>query len=209
MEQPKRTPGRPRQKGSDTPSPDAILMQAAAMFSELGYEGVSLDGVAKQCGVTKATIYYYFSNKANLFTAAMCQIMQFAAATTQRYLEEERPLQERLHRVIVGHLRATANLQEFEGHMRRAEPQLSTEQLSRIHEAKTGIYLPLVQEFAAASERQEIAALDPWFAAHSFSALLATGHLRRPDGSPLFATFDEAADRILQLFFAGIAHREA
>ena len=31
--------------------------------------------VAKVCGVTKATVYYYYSTKADLFTATMIQMM--------------------------------------------------------------------------------------------------------------------------------------
>lgn len=42
---------------------EAVLSTAASLFCERGYNVTQMDDVAKQLGVTKPTIYYYFKNK--------------------------------------------------------------------------------------------------------------------------------------------------
>jgi AcrR family transcriptional regulator len=48
---------------------DAILVAAKAVFLDLGYEGASLDEVARRANASKATIYAHFGNKLGLFEA--------------------------------------------------------------------------------------------------------------------------------------------
>jgi AcrR family transcriptional regulator len=44
-----------------------ILKEAAALFSQKGYERTSMREIAERVGVTKPAIYYHFSNKQELF----------------------------------------------------------------------------------------------------------------------------------------------
>lgn len=46
---------------------DKIALQAKKMFAIKGFEGTIMDELAKQAGVNKATIYYYFKNKEALY----------------------------------------------------------------------------------------------------------------------------------------------
>ena len=48
-----------------------LLQVAARHFSKYGYEGVSLDAIAKEVGITKAAIYYHFKNKADLYEGVL------------------------------------------------------------------------------------------------------------------------------------------
>lgn len=48
-----------------------ILTAAAELFGERGYEAVSLEDVAERLDVTKGSLYYYFSSKDELGTAAI------------------------------------------------------------------------------------------------------------------------------------------
>lgn len=54
-----------------TPSPKAeqILHAAARVFMEQGYGAASMDCVAREAGVSKATVYAHFSSKEQLFAA--------------------------------------------------------------------------------------------------------------------------------------------
>jgi AcrR family transcriptional regulator len=49
----------------------AILTAAAELFGERGYDAVSLEDVADRLDVTKSSLYYYFSGKDELVTAAI------------------------------------------------------------------------------------------------------------------------------------------
>ena len=46
-----------------------ILSGANLVFAEHGYEGASMSAIARKAGVSKGTLYNYFTNKADLFTA--------------------------------------------------------------------------------------------------------------------------------------------
>jgi AcrR family transcriptional regulator len=51
--------------------PAEILTAALACFKERGFAGTRLDDVAAKAGVTKGTIYLYYSNKEELFEAVV------------------------------------------------------------------------------------------------------------------------------------------
>lgn len=59
--------GRPK----DLQKRQAILESATQLFLELGYDGSSMDKIAKLAGVSKLTVYNHFQDKAHLFTAAI------------------------------------------------------------------------------------------------------------------------------------------
>lgn len=48
-----------------------IIHAALIMFGEKGFNGTSLDMIAKQIGYSKASLYQYFENKEALFSAVM------------------------------------------------------------------------------------------------------------------------------------------
>jgi AcrR family transcriptional regulator len=58
-----------RKGGQDAPvgSDVAILDCAAQCFMEAGFQGTSIDDVARRLGATKGLIYHYYSSKTDLF----------------------------------------------------------------------------------------------------------------------------------------------
>lgn len=59
--------GRPRSVEAD----EAILVAAAALFAEHGYEGLRVEDVAEAAGVAKTTVYRRYPSKAELLLAAV------------------------------------------------------------------------------------------------------------------------------------------
>jgi AcrR family transcriptional regulator len=70
---PSRTPRKPsrhpRWHRRPSARPEEILEAALAVFGEKGYAGTRLDDVARRAGVSKGTLYLYFSSKEDLFQA--------------------------------------------------------------------------------------------------------------------------------------------
>ncbi len=62
-----RRPGRPR----DEEASSAITDAARRQLAELGYANVSMESVASEAGVARATIYRRYQDKADLITAAI------------------------------------------------------------------------------------------------------------------------------------------
>jgi TetR/AcrR family transcriptional repressor of mexJK operon len=57
--------------GTRAMKPQQIRAAAAQLFMQHGYGSVSMDAIAREAGVSKATIYAHFSDKAQLFAALM------------------------------------------------------------------------------------------------------------------------------------------
>jgi TetR/AcrR family transcriptional regulator, mexJK operon transcriptional repressor len=60
-------PGRPKDLGKRT----AILEAAKRLFPLHGFDGVSMDQIAAEAGVSKLTVYSHFGDKESLFIAAI------------------------------------------------------------------------------------------------------------------------------------------
>lgn len=59
--------GRPRDEEKNS----AIIDAASVLFLENGFDGTSMDEVAKRAGVSKQTVYSHFSSKEQLFSEAI------------------------------------------------------------------------------------------------------------------------------------------
>lgn len=60
-------PGRPKDLGKRA----AILDVAKRLFTQSGFDGVSMDQIAAEAGVSKLTVYSHFGDKESLFSAAI------------------------------------------------------------------------------------------------------------------------------------------
>jgi TetR/AcrR family transcriptional regulator len=64
-----------------------ILSTAEKIFSEVGFDGARVDDIAKEAGVNKALIYYYFESKDEildtLFTALIDDVKQVLIKTVE------------------------------------------------------------------------------------------------------------------------------
>jgi AcrR family transcriptional regulator len=62
-----------------------LMGKAEELFINLGYKGVSMDEIAKEAGISKMTIYRYFSSKEELFIKAILSLTN----RTFLYVKEE------------------------------------------------------------------------------------------------------------------------
>src|SRR5690606_27841845 len=65
--------------GVDT-TRDQILTEAAALFAERGYHGLSMRELAEAAGISKANLYHHFRNKEELFLAVLLANVERLAA---------------------------------------------------------------------------------------------------------------------------------
>jgi AcrR family transcriptional regulator len=88
-----RGPGRPRDPDVDRSVVDA----AVDIISELGFEGMTMEAVARRAGVAKATLYRRFPSKVDL-AVAVCE----AASPTMPPTPDTGSVREDLVRVLAG-----------------------------------------------------------------------------------------------------------
>lgn len=65
-----------RKRSEQELSKEAIIESARALFSELGYQKVTMRQVAKQLDCSHGAIYYHFQNKQELFSAIVASDFQ-------------------------------------------------------------------------------------------------------------------------------------
>ncbi|PRA03577.1 MULTISPECIES: TetR/AcrR family transcriptional regulator [Paenibacillus] len=199
-----RSPGRPKTGADQASVQTNILMTASRLFMEYGYEPVSLQQIASLCNVTKASIYYHFTSKADLFTVAITRIMMMSMQQTSLRLDEPGTLQERLIKV------AQAKMQhshiETESMMREAEKHLNTEQLSQIREAEVQIFEVLATHFKQEMDNGYLRVASPMLLAHAFTSLLMLAN-REDVRSMNGGSIEELARELVALFLDGAVKR--
>ena len=62
------TPTRHRKRGHD---PESVLSVAVGVFNERGYDGTSMEDLARALGMTKSAIYYHVPGKEQLLARAL------------------------------------------------------------------------------------------------------------------------------------------
>ena len=139
LEQKQRPLGRPRQNKNTKSTKETILEVATRLFLTQNYQVVSMGEVAKVCGVTKATVYYYYSTKADLFTATMTQMMIRIRENMSQILSTNKTLEERLLDFAKVYLHATMDI-DMKNFMKDAKMSLSEEQLKELKNAENNMY---------------------------------------------------------------------
>jgi AcrR family transcriptional regulator len=201
----RRPPGRPRLAEQRIPTEDVLLQSAARLFLDRGYEPVTMDDVAQAAGVTKATVYYHYTSKAELFTSSVVALLGQVERRTREILDEvDLPLAERLRRVAAYHLGAPEARIGFEAVLREARGCLSPHQLDAVGEAEDRIVAAVAESFQDAVRQRELRPLDPLLAAQAFMALVSSGQNARWLRAAALDVETHAA-RILDLLWHGLA----
>ncbi len=63
---------------------ESIVQRAGKLFTERGYQAVSIREIADACGVTNAALYYYFENKSALYAEVIQQHARTLNETIRR-----------------------------------------------------------------------------------------------------------------------------
>lgn len=198
-----RPPGRPRMTEQSISTYDLILKNATNLFLRYSYPLVSIDDIANECNVTKATVYYYFSSKSELFTDVMIQMMKRINDRIQTILNEKISFRERLFKVTVAHLKATFHI-DIDSFMQGTGDTLSSQQIKDIQEAEENMYKGIEHAFQHAMTNNEIPEIHTTFAVHAYMSLLKVGNYRDMHHQPIFPTEEETAQYIIDFFWSGL-----
>ncbi len=78
---------------------ERILQAATALFLEQGYEQTTVAQVAERAGVSRATVFWHFSDKAGLFREAFNRLVEPFRRSIEQGFEESDP-EERLKELL-------------------------------------------------------------------------------------------------------------
>ena len=69
---------------ADSSTREIIFLSAARLFSQKGYNGVSMRELAEQSGISKPAIYYYFGSKEGIYTS----LVQMSFSYSEKFIKE-------------------------------------------------------------------------------------------------------------------------
>ncbi|UZD90517.1 TetR/AcrR family transcriptional regulator [Cognatishimia activa] len=81
---------------------DQVLAGAREIFLRDGFEGASVDDIAKASGVSKATLYSYFSDKRQLFKEVVQAECERMSTEIVSRIDETMPVRDALHLAAYG-----------------------------------------------------------------------------------------------------------
>ncbi len=91
-------PRRRHAAGADPSKRDQILDGARQVFFDKGFDAASLNDICRAAGVSKGTIYVYFSDKVDLFETLIARERERLFSGIEQILDEDAPLADRLRR---------------------------------------------------------------------------------------------------------------
>lgn len=184
---------------------EAVLRTAAALFCTRGYNSTQMSDVARQLGVTKPTIYYYFKNKEEVLVACFEGGFELIEATLSSPETQARTGAERLR----GALYAYAEIMTTElGKCAALIPtnELSDENRKRIIDHRRRYDSRIRTLVADAVADGTIRPCDPKIATFAvLSGLNGLARWHRPDGT---IPPGELAHMVVDQLFAGFEKHE-
>lgn len=121
-------PGRPK----DLSKRSAILEAAKRLFLIEGYDGVSMDQIATEAGVSKLTVYSHFGDKETLFGAAVRAHCEQHLPALLFAAEPGTPLRERLMTIAQAFFEMASAPEAIRIHRLLCSPQLAQSPLTQL-----------------------------------------------------------------------------
>jgi AcrR family transcriptional regulator len=204
----------PAEAGEDSAKVRQILDGAREVFLNLGFDGASMGDIARTAGVSKGTLYVYFENKAELFSALIADERKHAKR--EFHLDPQSPDvnadMRRYGRSLLGYISRARNIQSVRTVIAIAEKFPKVGQEFYRDGPQRGLdYLRTYLEAQVAADRLRID--DCAFAARQLQVLFHTGVINEllygvrstPDETEIGRVADEAVATFMARYAAGVA----
>lgn len=199
---PQRQLGRPKRDLNELSTKDTIIQIATILFLEKGYPLISMDDVAQRADVTKATVYYYYKTKDDLFTDAVVKLMQRITAGMEKIFSQDQPLKDKLYALATAHLRATAGM-DVNLFMKEARHSLSDEHEKQLKDAEDQMYRTLENGMQASMDKGEIPQSNAYLASLLYMSMLLIGKTHEKS----FDSLDNIVTPTIEFFWNGLANQ--
>jgi AcrR family transcriptional regulator len=138
-----------RKSTSTLSTRDAVFASAATLFQARGFDGVSMDDIAREGAVNKAMIYYHFADKLALYRSIVSEGLTSMSATVGAIASSSDTPAIKLDRFIEAFVRMTENRPWMPAIMLReiaeGAPRLDPETMTRMRGVIAGFAAILQQ----------------------------------------------------------------
>lgn len=194
--------GRPRKDDNELSTKDTILQIATLLFLEKGYPLISMDDVAKRANVTKATVYYHYKTKDDLFTDALVQLMDRITGGINKTFSTNDSLKKQLFTLAKGHLKATAGM-DINLFMKEARHSLSVEHEKLLKDAEDKMYKALEEGIQNSMDKGEIPHSNAYLSSLLFMSMLMIGK----SNEKTFDSMENLVTQTVDFFWDGLANQ--
>jgi len=126
-------------RGQPEESRAAILQAAAREFAEQGIAGARTDAIAREAGVNKALLYYYFEDKETLYGAVLDNAFSGLKNTVFKVLDSDLPPKDKILAYVGAYFDFIASNQLY--------PRLMQREMMRAREGESQHIEKLVKEY--------------------------------------------------------------
>ena len=164
---------------------ERILVPAMRLFLEVGFEKTTMAQVAEAAGVSRATVFWHFSDKKSLFREAFSRLVEPFRRSVERDLDTISPVKRLQEQIAVYRDFVSAQQQAIDGFVRWAvskhdlrETVITT--LLDLHQRVAGALIQTISELVP-----EYVDPEP----------IAVGLITLLDGDVLLSLFDQSTER--------------
>ncbi|MEO3794115.1 TetR/AcrR family transcriptional regulator [Nonomuraea sp. B10E15] len=192
------TPTRQRRRGHD---PESVLSIAVSVFNERGYDGTSMEDLARALGVTKSAIYHHVPGKEQLLGRALDRALDGLSEMVADERAASGPAIERLEWVVRQSVRILVDRLPYVTLLLRVRGNSRTEQVALERRREFDAFISrLVKE--AAAEGSIRPDLDPGLVTRLlFGTVNSIADWYQPSRG---ASSDDVADALLTMAFTGL-----
>ncbi len=193
-------------KEPDSNKRAAILAGAEAQFSQYGFRRTSMEDIARQIGVSRASLYSYFDNKEAIFRGLSEALYEESIAKASAELRLGRgstPVDVRIYQGLCGFYIRLYGILESTPHgadIIEASSRLSADIVQTYYER---IEKMLAAELAFAADNGEIDLRSAGVTAKSAAEMIRLASAGLKQGSRTFADYKKRLSTFLPLLFAG------
>lgn len=94
----------PRKANQPELTREMIMNAARDLFTEKGYQQVSMRQIAKELGYSHGSIYYHFQNKAELFSALVDDHFKLLEARLSEIINDDINENDKLQKILLGYI---------------------------------------------------------------------------------------------------------
>lgn len=110
----------------------SILKGASEVFARYGYDKTTLDDIGKRCGLNKASLYYYFKNKEEIFIEVILAETKIFIADLQEKTAAKETVEEKIRHYLIERIKRYEQVLNV--------TQLSIESLKKVEPLYLNLY---------------------------------------------------------------------
>jgi AcrR family transcriptional regulator len=158
-----------------------ILRAAAALFRTGGYRGTSIGKIAAAVGTDRATLYYYFSSKEELFDVLVTDVVKANLAIAEEIRDSPLPATDKLRNLIVGLMVSYAEHYPFlyvylQENMAHVDPQRKAwaSDMRRVNRQYEAAVTDMIQQGIDEGTIKHVG--EPWVLAYGLMGMVSWTH---------------------------------